>query len=85
MLQILVIISLEHSTEFSLFGDSIFIFNSYFLSTLLSLTLLQEVFGVVPLSSFLVLSLSFEDALNSHGISGIISLFFLRYNIYILV
>lgn len=49
---------------------------------------LQRVFGVVPfcsLSTFLVLSVSFEDAVHSHGISGIISLFFLRDSMYILV
>lgn len=78
MLHILMIIALEQCTEFCWFGTSIFICNLYFLSTL-SFTLVQKVFGVVQLCSlsvFLVLSLSFEDALNSHGISGIISLFF---------
>lgn len=78
MLHILMIIALEQCTEFCWFGTPIFICNFYFLSTL-SLTLVQKVFGVVQLRSlsvFLVLSLSFEDALNSHGISGIISLFF---------
>lgn len=38
-----------------------------------------------PFPLWVFCSLSFEDALNSHGISGIISLFFLRDNICILV
>lgn len=86
MLQILMIVSLEQCAEFSWFADSIFSRNLYFLSTLLSFTVVQKVFGVVQLcslSGFFVLSLSFEDALNSH--SGIISPFFLRHNICILV
>lgn len=88
MLQILMMMSLEQSTEFCWLCGLRLHLQFMFLSCVLSFIFLQRVFGGVPfcsLSSFLVLSLSFEDVLDSHGISGIISFFFLRDSIYILV
>lgn len=80
--------SVEQSTEFYCFSGLHLHLQFMFLRCVFSFIFLQKVFGVVPFSSlpsFLVLSLSFEDTLDSHGISGIISLFFRRDSIYILV
>jgi len=88
MLQISMMWSLEQSTELCWFCGIHLHLQFRFLSCVLSFIFLQKVFGVMlscSLSSFLVLSLSFEDGLDSHGISGIISLFFLQDSIYICI